>query len=339
MSNIQNHFKTILAGQGLSEDEMSAVITDMMDGKLTEGEMGALFMGLAYRGETVDELTGAAKIVRSRAAHIKAPEDAVDCCGTGGDGANTYNISTAVAFVAASCGVPVAKHGNRSASSKSGATDALEAAGINIDVPVEKLEQALKELNFCFLMAPHHHKALKHAVPVRRQLGFRTISNLIGPLANPANTNLQLIGVFDTRWIVPVAETLNRLGTKRAWVVHGSDGLDEITLTGATHIAVLDRNKIHETTITPDDFGLEHINIEEIKGGGANENAEALLGLLNAQAKYNAYIEIVCANTAAVLHIHNADMDIKTAAQLAKDAIHNGKALKLFEDYKSFVQA
>ncbi len=339
MSNIQNHFKTILAGQSLSEDEMSAIITDMMDGKLTEGEMGALFMGLAYRGETVDELTGAAKIVRARAAHIKAPEDAVDCCGTGGDGANTYNISTAVAFVAASCGVPVAKHGNRSASSKSGAADALEAAGINIDAPVEKLERALKELNFCFLMAPHHHKALKHAVPVRRQLGFRTISNLIGPLANPANTNLQLIGVFDSRWIIPVAETLNRLGTKRAWVVHGSDGLDEITLTGATHIAVLDSNKIHETTITPDDFGLEHINIEDIKGGGANENAEALLGLLNAQAKYNAYIEIVCANTAAVLHIHNADMDIKTAAQLAKDAIHNGKALKLFEDYKSFVQA
>lgn len=339
MSDIKASLKTLLSGATLSCDEMENIMGLIMNGAIKDTEMASLFTMLSYRGETIDEITGAAKAVRNKAAHINAPDDAVDCCGTGGDGANTYNISTAVAFVAGACGVPVAKHGNRSASSKSGAADALEAAGINLNVPKEKLEKALQTLKFCFLMAPHHHEALKHAKQVRSDLGFRTIGNLIGPLANPAGTQLQLIGVFDEKWLMPMVSALLKLGTKRAWIVHGSDGLDEITLSGTTHIAALQNGEISSRTVTAADFGLNEIDISDIKGGDAGENARALLGLLNDEAAFKAYKSIVLANAAAVLHIHNPKLDLIQATSLAKESIESGKALKLFEDYKSFVAA
>lgn len=321
-------------GKSLTEDEMAAAMTDIMDGKVSEDDIAAFLTDLAERGETVDEITGAARVLREKAATINAPEDALDCCGTGGDGIGTYNISTAVALVAAACGVPVAKHGNRAASSKSGAADALEALDINLDVPHEKLEQALKDLNFCFLMAPRHHEAIKHVVPVRKKLGFRTIFNLLGPLANPANTKYQLIGVFDKKWLVPMAQTLHRLGTKKAWLVHGSDGLDEITTTGPTHVAVLDNGDISEKTIAPDDFGIPHASSDDLLGGTAEENAQALQDLL--EGKPSAYRDIVLVNTASVLNIHS-NTDLKGGIKQAAQAIDESRALMVLNDYRSFV--
>ena len=295
---LQPYLDTINSGNALNEQEMTAAMSMIMDGNAGEDDIAAFLTALAQRGETVDEIAGAARVLRSKAATIKAPEDALDCCGTGGDGIGTYNISTAVALVAAACGVPVAKHGNRAASSKSGAADVLEALDINLDVPHNKLSAALEELNFCFLMAPRHHEAMKHVVQIRKNLGFRTIFNLLGPLANPAETRYQLIGVFDAKWLVPLAQTLDRLGPKRAWVVHGSDGLDEITVTGPTKAAILDNGKITERTISPADFGLPTSPAEELLGGSAEENARALQDVL--EGLPSAYRNIVIANTAAV---------------------------------------
>lgn len=332
--SIQRHLDKLAAGGTLSEDEMSMAITMIMEGGANENDIAAFLTALARRGETVDEITGAAKVMRSKAATIRAPEDALDCCGTGGDDAGTYNISTAVALVAAACGVPVAKHGNRAASSKSGAADVLEALGVNLDARLEKLEQALAELNFCFLMAPRHHEAMRHVVPVRRKLGFRTIFNLLGPLANPAGARLQLIGVFDEKWLEPMAQTLARLGTRKAWVVHGSDGLDEITITGPTRIAVLEDGKVRLDTVYPEDFGLSPGQAKELLGGSATENASALRALLEGNA--SAYRDIVIANAAAVLNIHSGK-PLKEAAAIAAAAIDSGRAFGILKDYRELV--
>ncbi len=313
---------------------MVASMTAIMDGHCEPDEIKTFLVDMNDRGETVDEITGAAKVMRAKATTIKAPHKTVDCCGTGGDASGTYNISTAVALVAAACGVPIAKHGNRAASSKSGAADVLEALGVNLDVPKERLEEALETFNFCFLMAPRHHAAMKHVAPVRKELGRRTIFNLLGPLANPANTRRQLIGVYDQKWVMPMAQTLQKLGTKKAWVVHGTDGLDEITITAPTTIAVLDEDKIVEKTITPGDFGLQISAPDKLKGGDADENATALRKLLEGQK--NAYRDIVLANTAAVLNIHGSEIDLKRGAAKAADAIDSGAAYQLLKDYITF---
>lgn len=320
--------------KGLSEPEMSEAMTLIMEGAVSEDDMAAFLTSLAQRGETVDEITGAARVLRSKAATIKAPEDALDCCGTGGDGIGTYNISTAVALVAAACGVPVAKHGNRAASSKSGAADVLEALGVNLDVQHDKLTEALGRFNFCFLMAPRHHEAVKHVVPVRKKLGFRTIFNLLGPLANPAETRYQLMGVFDEKWLVPLAQTLERLGSKRAWIVHGSDGLDEITVTGPTRIAILDQGMVSERELVPSDFGLTLSPAEGLLGGSADENAQALQALL--EGDRSAYRDIVIANTAGVLAVHH-EVPLKKGAALAAEALDSGASLDLLARYREFV--
>lgn len=325
----------LITDRSLSEQEMEDAMTAIMDGSISEDAMAAFLTALAQRGETVDEITGAARALRRRAATIAAPEKALDCCGTGGDGIGTYNISTAVALVAAACGVPVAKHGNRAASSKSGAADVLEALGVNLDVPHDRLSQALHALNFCFLMAPRHHAAVRHVVPVRKKLGFRTIFNLLGPLANPAGTRYQLMGVYDRRWIVPIAETLGRLGSEKAWIVHGSDGLDEITLTGSTAIAVLEHGRVTEKTVTPEDFNLKTVRAEDLRGGTAAENAKALQRLLAGEP--SAYRDIVIANTAAVLAIHGSAKTIPGAALRAAEAIDSGAASAVLDQYKEFV--
>lgn len=331
---LQPYLENIKSGNALSEQEMTAAMTLIMEGKAGDDEIAALLTALAQRGETVDEIAGAARVLRSKAATIKAPQDALDCCGTGGDGIGTYNISTAVALVAAACGVPVAKHGNRAASSKSGAADVLEALGVNLDVSNDKLSTALQELNFCFLMAPRHHEAMKHVVKIRKELGFRTIFNLLGPLANPAETRYQLIGVYDEKWLVPLAQTLDRLGTKRAWIVHGSDGLDEITVTGSTKVAILDNGKITERTISTADFGLPTSPGEELLGGSAEENARALQEVL--QGTPSAYRNIVIANTAAVLAAHRA-LPLEEGAAMAIDALDSGKALGVLNSYREYV--
>lgn len=322
----------------LSEREMITVMDMIMDGEVTEESMKSFLRSLAARGETTEEITGAARVLRAKAHGIKAPEGAVDCCGTGGDRSGTYNISSAVAFVAAACGVPMAKHGNRASSSKSGAADVLEALGINLDTPQDILEKALHDLGYAFLMAPRHHSAVRHVAAVRKKIGARTLFNLLGPLANPAGTQRQLIGVFDRCWLVPFAETLRNLGTQRAWIVHGSDGLDEITITGETYIAALDEDgHITERTLTPQDFGLRTHKPEDLTGGDAVENARALKALLNGQS--GAYRDIVLANTAAVLCIHGSAQDLLDGVKQAAYAIDSGKALDVLEAYITLTNA
>ncbi len=300
--------------------------------------IGAFLMGLSQKGETSEEIASAAHYLRAHVSPINAPPHAVDCCGTGGDVSGTYNISTAVALICAACDVPVAKHGNRAASSKSGAADVLEALGVNLDAPHERLEQALKKFNFAFLMAPKHHQILKPIVPIRKNLGFPTIFNLLGPLANPAGTKTQLIGVYDRKWCRPMAEALKILGTKRAWVVHGRDGLDEITLTTQSDVVALDENgDIHEFTISPQDHGLDICRAEDLKGGDARFNADALQKLLSGHA--SAYRNISLLNAGAVLVLSGSCDTLRTGIEKSAEAIDSNKVIENFNAYKTYVGA
>ena len=320
----------------LSEDQMIAAMTDIMDGRCNDEAIETFLRGLSKRGETVEEITGAARVMREKASTIKAPYASVDCCGTGGDASGTYNVSTAVAIVAAACGVPIAKHGNRASSSKSGAADVLEAMGVNLDIPHEKLEEALKLYNFCFLMATNHHSAIKHVMPARKAIGERTIFNLLGPLANPAKTRQQLLGVYAKEWVEPMAQTLKNLGSKSAWVVHGQDGLDEISISAPTDIAILREGEITLKTITPEHFGLKSSDLEKLKGGDADENASALRSIL--EGRKCAYRDIVLANTAAVLNIHGKYENLKEGAERAAAEIDSGHAYEILKDYIAFTR-
>ena len=320
----------------LSEEEMMAAMTIIMDGKADEGEITAFLIELAERGESVSEITGAARVMREKAITLNAPENAIDCCGTGGDASGTYNISTAVAIVAASCGVPIAKHGGGASTSKSGSVDVLVELGVNIDVDIKKLEEAFSRFNFAFLAAPRHHSAMKNVREVRKKIGRRTVFNLLGPLANPSGTKFQLLGVYDAKWMRPMAEVLNRLGTVRAWVVHGSDRLDEITVTGETSVVILDEGKITEAVLSPADFGLAVRKAEELKGGDAKVNAAAMREIL--QGAKNAYRDIVLANAAAVLVIHGRAKDLKQGVNMAAEAIDSGKAMQTLNGYAEFTQ-
>lgn len=321
---LKPYLKRLPAGDMFTADEAAAIFDILMTGGATDGQIGAMLAGLAVRGETVDEIVGAARVLRKHAKGVKAPEGAVDCCGTGGDAASTLNISTAVSFVAAACGVPVAKHGNRAASSKSGAADVLEALGVNLEAGVDIQAGCLADHDICFLMAPQHHSAMRHVAHVRKELGFRTIFNLLGPLANPAGTTRQLIGVFDAKWMRPMAEALQQLGTEKAWIVHGSDGLDEITISGPTHVCALHQDHISEFTLTPEELGMSPAPPESIRGGEPEDNARALQELLNGDQ--SAYRDIVCLNAAAVLVIAGKVTDMKEGIVLAQDAIDSGRA-------------
>ncbi len=331
MTSFKDYLEIARQGTELTEEQMFEAISVMMSGTADDAEMEEFLRALAARGETSAEITGAARTLRAKASMINAPDGAIDCCGTGGDGAHTFNISTAVAFVLAACGVPVAKHGNRAASSKSGAADVLEELGVPLDAPAEKLEEALQTIGFCFLMAPRHHEAVKHVVPVRKKIGSRTIFNLLGPLANPAGTKRQLIGVFDEKWLVPMAETLHALGTEKAWIVHGADGLDEITITAETQLAILDHGKIETRTLTPEDFGLPRAKTEDLKGGDAAYNAAALTQLLDGTP--GPYRDIVLANTAGALVIAEKTDDLKQAVQMAAEAIDTKNAKNILNQY------
>lgn len=320
----------------LNEEEMASSMRTIMNGNASNEQIELFLTLLHKRGEAVSEITGAAKVMREMASTIRAPAGAIDCCGTGGDASGTYNISTAVALVSAACGATIAKHGNRAATSKSGAADVLESLGVNLDLNKEQLETALEKFNFCFLMATNHHGAMKHVMPARKKIGTRTIFNLLGPLANPANTKFQLIGVFDKKWLRPMAETLKNLGTKKAWIVHGTDGLDEITITSETNIVILDNGKITEKTISPNDFGINKADHSDLKGGGAQENAAALMEVLN--GAHNAYRDIVLVNSSAVLNIHGIAKDLTEGVDIAAQAIDNGKALKTLQSYIKYSQ-
>ncbi len=331
MTGFTLYLSKIAEGHVFTEEEMAACISVLMKGEASEDEAAQFLTTLNDRGETASEIAGAARALRSFASTIDAPEGAIDCCGTGGDGLQTFNISTAVALACAACGVPVAKHGNRSASSKSGAADVLETLGVDLNLPRVTQERALKDLNFCFLMAPNHHAAMKNVAAVRKKIARRTIFNLLGPLANPAGTKKQLIGVFSQKWVRPLAHALKSLGTEKALVVHGSDGLDEITLTGPTYAAIVNKGYVSETTFLPRDFGLPEISLEKIRGGDAMQNATAMLNILN--GAHNDYRSIVLANAAAVLTLHD-DRPLRDGVKAAADALDTGKALNVLNKYR-----
>lgn len=336
MHSLQPTLAHIKTQKPLSEDEMMAAMRIIMSGEASDAQIGAFIMGIAMRGEAIDELVGAAKVLREKAHLIDAPETALDCCGTGGDGLSTLNVSTAVAIVSAACGVSVAKHGNRAASSKSGAADVLEALDIPLTDDLNVLSKALSEIGFCFMMAPHHHKAMKHVIAARKELGFRNIFNLLGPLANPAATKYQLMGVFDRKWVEPVAETLAALGTVKAWVVHSADGLDEISISDKTYVAEVKDGSVTNFTVSPQDFGLEISSLQDIKGGDAKTNAAALQALL--EGTPSAYADIVCANTAAVLVIRDMAPTLLDGMHIAQQAIYSGKALDILNSYRDFLE-
>ncbi len=320
----------------LEEKELCEAIDMILENRVSEPQTAALLTALAMKGETDAEITGAAKALRAKALKIKAPENAIDCCGTGGDGAHTLNISTAAALVLAACGVPVAKHGNRAASSKSGTADVLEQLGVPLTVPPERLEKALTETGFAFLMAPAHHQAMRHVAPIRKALGIRTLFNLIGPLANPAGTKIQLLGVFAPDWTEPMARTLKALGSRRAWVVHGMDGLDEITLGAPTKVTELTaQGEIRTFEIGPDDFGLPSHDLAAIRGGAPEENAQALRALLRGENA--AYKDVVLANAAAALLIAGKTDSLPGGVALAREALDTGKAAQILERYISLI--
>jgi anthranilate phosphoribosyltransferase len=299
----------------------------MMSGDATPAQMGGLLMALRVRGETVEEITGAATVMRGKMTTIKGPPGAIDICGTGGDGTGSYNISTASQFVVAACGVPVAKHGNRAASSKSGASDVLEALGVNIEADFALVEKALAEAGTCFLMAQRHHSAMRHVGPIRGELGTRTIFNLLGPLSNPAKVKRQLIGVFAPQWLEPLAAVLRDLGHERAWVVHGAGGMDEVSTLGPTQVAELKDGRIATFEVTPADAGLPAATLEDLIGGDRDHNAAALRGVL--EGKPGAYRDIVILGSAAALIIAGRAETLQQGADLAAQAIDSGRALEV----------
>jgi anthranilate phosphoribosyltransferase len=314
-----------LSGGTLTAGETAALFTDLMDGRYRFDEMAQILTLLAERGETEEDLFCAARVLRSRAVTIAAPPGTLDTCGTGGDGQGTFNISTAVAIVAAACGVPVAKHGNRSVSSRSGSADVLECLGLRLDITPEVAERCLHEARLTFLFAPRYHAAMQQVAAVRKSLGFRTIFNLLGPLLNPAGAEYQLLGVYSRRWLEPMALAARKLGVARIWVVHGADGLDEITTTAETDVAeFFNTVSVRRHTVSPDVAGLRRTTPEALKGGDARENAEALTRLLSGTP--GPYRDIVLLNTAAALLVARRAATLAAGVTLAADAIDSGKA-------------
>jgi len=328
----QPSFKTWLAelanGKRLDEQEAEAAFDMMMSGDATPSQMGAFLMALRLRGETIEEITGAARSMRARVLPIDAPAGAIDTCGTGGDNSGTFNISTAGSLVIAACGLPVAKHGNRALSSKSGAADVLTALGVNIDAPLPLVRQALWEINVGFLMAPRHHGAMRHVGPTRVELGTRTIFNLLGPLTSPAGVKRQVMGVFAAKWVEPLAHVLLRLGSESCWVVHG-DGLDELTTAGTSHVAALKGGKIECFTLTPADAWLPQARREELLGGTPEENAEMMRALLDG-AK-GPIRDIVLLNSAAALLVGGKASDLKAGVALAAEALDSRAARRVLD--------
>ena len=311
-------------GKSLSAADAATAFDTIMSGEATEPQIAAFLMALRVRGETVDEITGAATTMRAKALHVTAPEGAIDIVGTGGDGHNTLNISTGAAIVVAGCGVPVAKHGNRAASSTTGAADVLTTLGVNLDCDMALVEKAIAEAGIGFLMAPRHHSAMKYVVPVRQALGIRTIFNILGPLSNPAGVKRQFTGAFDRAWIEPMAAVLGNVGCDVAWVAHGSDGLDEMTTTGPTYVAAYEDGTVRTFEVTPEDAGLPRATLDDLKGGDGETNAAAIHALVDGAA--GPYRDVVLLNAAASLMVAGTADDLKAGVAEAAAAIDDGKA-------------
>jgi anthranilate phosphoribosyltransferase len=333
MSGDMNELKSLIAkaadGTRLSREESRAAFGIMMSGNATPSQMGGFLMALRVRGETVEEITGAAEAMRGKMLTMEAPEGAIDTCGTGGDAKGTYNISTAAAFVVAGAGVPVAKHGNRALSSKSGAADVLTALGVNVEAEMDLVKKALNEAGTCFLMAPRHHAAMRHVGPTRVELGTRTMFNLLGPLCNPCRVKRQLLGVFSPAWVEPLAEVLKGLGHERAWVVHGADGLDELSTTGPSQVAELKDGKITTFEVTPEDVGLERASLDDLLGGDAKMNAHALAAMLGGEK--GPLRDIVLYTSAAGLLVAGKAETLEAGMALAAESLDSGKAQQVLD--------
>ena len=327
--NLKELIGKVASGDSLNQQDATEAFDIIMSGNATPAQIGGFLMALRVRGETVEEITGAATTMRAKALKVSAPDGAIDIVGTGGDGSGTYNISTAAAIVTAACGVPVAKHGNRALSSKSGASDVLASLGVNLEADLAHVEKAIAEAGIGFLMAPLYHGAMKHVGGPRVELGTRTIFNLLGPLTNPAGVKRQFSGAFSKDWTVPMATVLGNLGCERAWVVHGFDGLDELTTTGPSFVAELKDGAVRTFEVSPDEAGIDLASPDDLKGGDPDTNAEALNAVLD--GKPGPYRDVVLYNTAAALLIADKASDLKDGVAQATAAIDDGEARKTLD--------
>ena len=323
MAELKPLIAKVANGESLNREEARQAFDILMSGEATPSQIGGFLMALRVRGETVDEIVGAVSSMRARMLPVSAPEHAVDIVGTGGDGLGTYNISTLAAIIVAGTGLPVAKHGNKALSSKSGTADALSALGVKLDIGPELISRCINEAGLGFMFAQLHHSAMRHVGPTRVELGTRTIFNLLGPLSNPAGAKRQLLGVFSPRWLQPIAEVLRDLGSESIWVVHG-DGMDEITTTGVTHVAALENGKIRTFDLTPKDFGVSSATIDDLKGGDGIFNANALRGVLSGHK--NAYRDVSLCNAAAALVVAGKAETLSEGMRIASASLDEGKA-------------
>jgi len=324
MDDLKSIIGKVATGASLSREEAASAFDSMMSGEATPSQMGGLLMALRVRGETVDEITGAVSAMRSKMLRVSAPDNAVDIVGTGGDGSGSVNVSTCASFIVAGAGIPVAKHGNRALSSRSGAADVLASLGVKIDLSPDQVGRCVKEAGIGFMFAPAHHPAMKNVGPTRVELATRTIFNLLGPLSNPAGVKRQMVGVFSRQWVQPLAQVLKNLGAESVWVVHGSDGLDEVTLTGPTAVAALEAGEIRSFEVTPEEAGLSRVSGDALKGGDPDANARALQNVLN--GKPSAYRDVALLNAAAALIVADRVKTLKDGVAMAAEALDSGAA-------------
>jgi anthranilate phosphoribosyltransferase len=324
MDDLKSIIGKVATGATLSREEASSAFDAMMSGEATPSQMGGLLMALRVRGETVDEITGAVSAMRGKMLRVRAPADAVDVVGTGGDGSGSVNVSTCASFIVAGAGVPVAKHGNRALSSRSGAADVLASLGVKIDLTPDQVGRCVAEAGIGFMFAPAHHPAMKNVGPTRVELATRTIFNLLGPLSNPAGVKRQMVGVFSRHWVLPLAQVLKNLGSESVWVVHGSDGLDEITLTGPSFVASLDKGEIRTFEVMPEDAGLICCSGDALRGGDADANAVALQSVLN--GKPSPYRDVALLNAAAALIVAGRAGNLKEGVAIGAKSLDSGAA-------------
>ena len=324
MHDLKSIIGKVATGATLSREEAASAFDSMMSGEATPSQMGGLLMALRVRGETVDEITGAVAAMRAKMLRVDAPADAIDIVGTGGDGSGSVNVSTCAAFVVAGAGVPVAKHGNRALSSRSGAADVLSALGVKIDIKPDHVGRCVHEAGIGFMFAPAHHPAMKNVGPTRVELATRTIFNLLGPLSNPASVRRQMVGVFSRQWVLPLAQVLKNLGSEQVWVVHGSYGLDEITLSGPTFVAALENGTIRSFEVTPEDAGLSRVGGDALKGGDAAANAVALQSVLDGMP--SPFRDVALLNAAAALIAAGRTATLKEGVAIGRNSLDSGAA-------------
>jgi len=324
MDSFKPYLAKVAAGASLTRDEARAAFDTLLSGEVTPAQAGGFLMALRVRGEALDEIIGAVSAMRDRMLRVEAPPNAIDIVGTGGDHSGSYNISTLAAMIVAGCGVPVAKHGNRAASSRSGTADVLSALGVTLGREPAILERCLQEAGVCFMFAQTHHASMRHVAPVRVELGTRTLFNLLGPLSNPAGVRRQLLGVPSESWLEPLTEALRELGSERVWTVHGSDGLDEITTTGPTHVVALENGSIRRFTISPEEVGLPTSRPEDLKGGDPEHNAAQLMAVL--EGARTPYRDVAVFNAAAALVIAEAARDLREGVERAAQSLASGAA-------------